>query len=958
MRLRNSSWSPFVNKTVRHALFVLLFYSLLFVIFFSPVLFYDSLLAPGGGRLGDGLLYHLTFFQSKKSFWDTLLSGGFPMTADPQVMTWYPPSMVLSLLPGMWNVFVVSAYVMASSFTYGYVYTLTQSRFAALVSGIIYGMCGFMMAHQGHTAIIHVAVWPPLIIWSLEMLRREFSRGWFLVGAFAVACCVLAGHLQIVAYSLLLSAAYAIALGWKAPVTRRRYYFAAASLLLLGVCLAGLQLVPTVELARLSTRSEYTFSDFVSYSLPVSQAASLIFPAVFGGLQRYGSTPYFGAWNLTELAGYVGLLPLMLAALGFATSWRKAVSIFWLSVAVIAFLLALGDQTPLAYLTYHLPVLGKFRAPARHFIEMALAVSVLAGLGVHAVVRGLVTKRLLLRTLAVASITILGTLLYLISRHATEYPLIEGGTAKLNALPWTTPAIATPLIVFLLTALTLFYWYRNPGSAARKGLLILIVVADLGSFGWFYSWHYDSPRKSILNEPAFAAKYRDSLRESGQRIVSIRGTSGTINEVPPNISRLWEIPTASVYTPLSLFEVTALLSLRQDGSADPSWQDENNQSFGLMSVRYVFLPPLEGTRDADGVLWDSSQMRSWLGGGCDQPQTRDISFEPEAPFRATTLGIVSRLACSVGVPDGTEVVRISLTGADGTVETLKMLAGRDTAEWAYDCSTVTPQIRHSRAPIYSSFPAELNSKPCEGHFYVTKLRLERPREIRSVELHWAGESEAISIEKLTLIDDLTHKSQPINSLSIKGNRWRLVESTEQSRVYENSEALPRAWLVPEVRSLSPAAILGAIKTSTLPGGDRYDPRHVALVDVPIALPPQAAGASDSARIVTLTDTVMEVRTSTENSAFLVTSDVYYPGWEATVDGSLVTLFRTNYAIRGVEVPRGEHLVRFEFRPKAFYYGTLFSGVSILVLVGVVLWPMARRRRANRDYSVDNKRAAE
>ena len=958
MRFRNYSWSPFVNKTLRHALFVLLFYSLLFVVFFSPVLFYDSLLAPGGGRLGDGLLYHLTFFQSKKTFWDMLLSGGFPMTADPQVMTWYPPSMVLSLLPGMWNVFVVTAYVMASSFTYGYVYTLTQSRLAALVSGIIYGMCGFMMAHQGHTAIIHVAVWPPLIIWSLEMLRREFSRGWFLVGAFAVACCVLAGHLQIVAYSLLLSAAYAIALGWKAPVTRRRYYFAVVSLLLLGVCLAALQLVPTAELARLSTRSEYPFSDFVSYSLPVSQAASLIFPAAFGGLQHYGPTPYFGAWNLTELAGYVGLLPLMLAALGFAASWRKAVSMFWMAVAVIAFMLALGDQTPLAYLTYHLPVLGKFRAPARHFIEMALALSVLAGLGVHAVARGVVTRRLLLRMLAFASITVLGTLLYLISRHAIEYPLIEGGTTKFNALPWSNPAIATPLIVFLVTALTLFYWNRNPGSASRKSLLLLVLVADLGSFGWFYSWHYDSPRKSILNEPAFAAKYRDSLRETNQRIISVRGTSGTIDEVPPNISRLWEIPTASVYTPLSLSQMTALLSLRQDGSADPSWQDENNQSFGLMSVRYVFLPRVEGTRDADGVLWESSQMSSWLGGGCDQPQSSDISFELGAPLRTTTLGIVSRLACSTGVPDGTEVVRISLTGADGTIETVKMLAGRDTSEWAYDCATVTPQMKHGRAPIYSNFPAEMNSKPCEGHFYVTKLRLERPSEIRRVELHWAGGSEAISIEKLTLIDDLTHTSQPINPLSIKGNRWRLIESTEQSRIYENSDALPRARLVPEVRSLAPTEILEAIKTSKLPEGGRYDPHHVALVEVPIALSPQKAGAADSARIVTLTDTLMEVRTSTANSAFLVTSDAYYPGWEVSVDGTQRTLYRTNYAIRGVEVPHGDHLVRFEFRPRAFYYGLLVSGISILVLVGVVLWPMARRRRADQDYSVDNKRAAE
>jgi len=175
-----------------HALYVLLFFSLLFTIFFSPVIFHDSLLAPGGGRLGDGLVSHLPYYLSDKLSWDPLLSCGFPMIADSQAMSWYPPALLLSLLPGTWNIFVISAYVMAGCFTYGYVYRLTESCLAALVSGITYSMCGFMFAHLGHTAMIHSAVWLPLIIWSLEMLRRKPIRFWMAVGCLAVACCVFA----------------------------------------------------------------------------------------------------------------------------------------------------------------------------------------------------------------------------------------------------------------------------------------------------------------------------------------------------------------------------------------------------------------------------------------------------------------------------------------------------------------------------------------------------------------------------------------------------------------------------------------------------------------------------------------------------------------------------------------------------------------------------------------------
>ncbi|MDQ3253622.1 MAG: hypothetical protein M3R15_06905, partial [Acidobacteriota bacterium] len=137
-------------RSITHCFFVLIFYSLLFATFFSPVIFFNHLLAPA-----DGIIQSVPNFYSNKVLWDKLILSGFPMTADPSVMTWYPLSLIFSQLPDAWNIFVLSAYVLMSSFTYGYVYTLTRCRRAATVSGIVYGMGGFMMAHLGHTTIIH-----------------------------------------------------------------------------------------------------------------------------------------------------------------------------------------------------------------------------------------------------------------------------------------------------------------------------------------------------------------------------------------------------------------------------------------------------------------------------------------------------------------------------------------------------------------------------------------------------------------------------------------------------------------------------------------------------------------------------------------------------------------------------------------------------------------------------------
>jgi hypothetical protein len=931
--------SPFLKSSTGHSLLVILFFSLLFTLFFSPVLFSGSLLAPG-----DGLLYHVAYFESKKVFWDTLLGGGFPMAADPQVMAWYPPSLILSLLPGSWNLFVLSAYVMASCFTYGYVYALTSSKLSSAISGIVYGMCGFMMAHLGHTAIIHAAVWIPLIIWSLEMLRRKFDSLWFAVGCLAVACCVLAGHLQIVVYSLILGVCYLAALGWRATIGRWRYYMVASLVMVLGLGLAALQILPTLELAGLSTRSEYGFADFVSYSFPRKQLVQLLFPGIFGGLSGYGVPSYFGLWNLTELAGYVGLLPLMLAGVGFAVTRRKAISIFWLCAGLLAFLLALGDQTPLAHLVYRLPVVGKFRVPARHFIEMAFAISVLAGIGARAIILQMVTRALLLRTIVVAAGVMLAGLFYIVSKHAAEYTFV-GGVVRFNGLPWANAAVAIPLIIFLATALTLLYWHRNPAHLPRQILLMLVLALDMASFGWFYSWQEYAPSKNILRPPAFAVDYQNSLRETNQRAIPVRGVLGKMSELPPNLSRLWEIPSASVYGPLSLSRMTYLLSMRPDASLDPSWQNSDNQSLNLAAVRYVFLPRPAPLKDAQGILWDAENMDSWLGSGCDHPRGDSIKFNFPTPLRATTIGIVSRLACSPPVPDGEEVVRVVLTDSAGAVQTKSMLAGRDTAEWSYDCPTVTPQMKHRRAPIYSSFDAKMYDDSCTGHYYLAMLKLDGITDVSRVELQWVGRSGAMTIEKVSLIDEVAKSSTPINSLTKDNSRWRFVEETAEAQIYENPQAMPRAWLVPEVIALNPDNILKAIKTSLLPDGRAYDPSRMALTEESSPIMAEQPDASASARITYLDSTTMEVQTTSSSPAFLVTSDADYPGWQATIDDAPVQIFRANYALRGVRVPAGRHVVRFRFRPKSFYFGVGITAFSLALLLGFLALPVLRRKTA-------------
>lgn len=967
---RSFTYTPAVGQSARHAALVVLGYAMLFTLFFAPVLFSARLLAPA-----DGISYFLPSYYARTLFWDTTVWGGFPAVADAPRMFWYPPALLFSLLPHTWHLFIVSAYVLASSFTYGYVFSLTRSRLSATVSGLTYGLCGFMIAHMGHAAVIHTVAWLPLIVWSLERVGAEtrISSFWFTIGALAIACAALAGHPQMFVYTLALCAGYGLVTGWRAPVGRVRYYTACALLILLGTGLAALQMVPTAQLTAESVRATLSFADFVAYQLPLRQSPMLAFPFLYGGAPAafYG-TPYFGAWpssadgwGASELTGYAGLLPLLLACIGCVADKRRRVVWFWTGVAWFAVLLAVGEATPLARLAYHLAVVNKFRAPARYLFAFAFAVSVLAGLGINTVQRQVASRRLLQRTLISAALVLTCCLfaLKLFAGKINEWALpVVGHRISLN--PLTNPALAVPVLIFLVAGGALLYWHKRPAVPARMALLLVVLLLDLASFGWFYEWRYRSPYAAYLSAPAAAGNYRAQLDTTGQRLLPIRGGTGRVSELPPNLSKLWGMTSASGYGPLILARTSRLLTMPPHGSVDESWRDPANQGLDLMAVRYVLVPPAAvdppATTDERGLLWSTAEFNYTIGPGCavQTPATAQIDL-PQAT-RATRLGLVGALACAVALPDGSEFAEVTTTDTAGTTHAYPLRAGRDASEWAYDCADVRPAMRHGRATIFQSYPAQRGPIACQGHFYVTFVPIAGLQEIKSINLRWMGPSGSFALKKLTAIDDRAGVSVPINPVSDSlrdTSRWRYAgeinadnsgygaevkaEDLGSARVFENLRARPRVWLVPEVLRLSADEAFAVVRSSRLPDGRAFDPARVALVeeDAPLTGPPTTATAT--ARVRRLTDNTMEVETDAPAPAFLITSDTYYPGWRARVDGAPAHIYQTDFALRGVALPAGAHVVRFEFQPMSFYYGLGLSGLSLLLLCGCTLW--LRRR---------------
>jgi uncharacterized membrane protein YfhO len=82
---------------------------------------------------------------------------------------------------------------------------------------------------------------------------------------------------------------------------------------------------------------------------------------------------------------------------------------------------------------------------------------------------------------------------------------------------------------------------------------------------------------------------------------------------------------------------------------------------------------------------------------------------------------------------------------------------------------------------------------------------------------------------------------------------------------------------------------------------------------------------------------MIYKTKSTANQFAVFSEIYYPkGWNAYLDEKPIAYPAVNYVLRGLEVPAGEHTIKFVFEPDSFKKGTAIMYASSFIILLVVL----------------------
>lgn len=185
-------------------------------------------------------------------------------------------------------------------------------------------------------------------------------------------------------------------------------------------------------------------------------------------------------------------------------------------------------------------------------------------------------------------------------------------------------------------------------------------------------------------------------------------------------------------------------------------------------------------------------------------------------------------------------------------------------------------------------------------------------------------------------------SQTCDMLNAK---YRIAVDEQQRTMSLRATAtqLPRAYLVHNVEVIPNDSLLKAFMRS-----ERFDYRRTAVLEEDPRIP--LSGVHDTAHTGSATITSYNLNSivlnvSTSVNAILVLSEIYYPGWQAYVDGQPMQIYRANWCLRAIAVEPGEHTVVFEFKPDSVRTGLWISGLSVALSVAIVYFSKRQPHRS-------------
>jgi hypothetical protein len=590
--------------------------------------------------------------QGALPLWNSTVLTGNPFLPDGQLALFYPPSLLFLIIP-LARAFGYYAYlqvVIAGVGSYFFARQLKLGHAASTLVGTCFMFNGYLLTwlqFPHHTGAVAMLPW---CFWAVDRACERLRARWWALAGLVLAMPVLS-HLQLAFYIYVGVACYVLmrivqSKGWRA---RLPILFGFGGALLIALALSAVQLLPAIELAAQGQRSDLGF-DFGSPDNQFMSVLRLALPLLTGS-PRGGQASAWGAPLFAVPMPYAGLAPLLLALLALLVS-RHSASFFFGLLAICSFAMALSSPL-LQVFMFLVPPYRQFEDHTRWFVLWGFAVSVLAGMGLQALLARSDQSIPGTRPIAIANRLLLGaTLLFVLvwswqymqlftpqSKYATYSTLIRQQPLRMSF------AVGVAVVV----ALALIRLRRLP-HVPTTSLLLALVAADI----LWHSGGYNTSVSTSIIKPTTdltsGLSAYPAARSSGVLYPPTRQTAflqsqpapfrilgGDYLAIPPNLASAFGIEDIRGY--VSLYSARYNRLVRLIDGKDYSKTSERDISFrayftsaynhrrllDMLNVEFFVFPPESQNaplyaplelvqKDDEGTIYRNPQVlpRAWL----------------------------------------------------------------------------------------------------------------------------------------------------------------------------------------------------------------------------------------------------------------------------------------------------------------------------------------------------------
>lgn len=231
-----------------------------------------------------------------------------------------------------------------------------------------------------------------------------------------------------------------------------------------------------------------------------------------------------------------------------------------------------------------------------------------------------------------------------------------------------------------------------------------------------------------------------------------------------------------------------------------------------------------------------------------------------------------------------------------------------------------------------------------GGYHAAKLR----RYQDMIDYHIAPEMNELRQEVVKASGDMSQVNPTAFSvLNMLNTKYFIFPGAEGKTIpIENPYAFGNAWFVGDVKYVTNA-------NEEIDAVGQIDPAETAVIDVKFKeqLANTPSVYKDSLSTITLTayePNHLIYKSSSAKDGLAVFSEIYYPGWQAYIDGKEVPHGRADYILRVMNIPAGEHTIEFKFDPQSLHIteGIAYAALAILLIAAILVVILGLKKKKN------------